>query len=51
MMYVVTARRVRTPGGVGKYVEYVPHTGEVIVEMGYGHLVTFPGTECYVENF
>lgn len=36
-----------TPGGVGRYVEYIPATGKVVVEMDYEYLVEFDGDECY----
>lgn len=50
MIYDATAGRIKTPGGVGKYVEHIPHTGEVVVEMDDRHLVTFPGATCYVKK-
>jgi hypothetical protein len=42
-----TAAFIATPCGVGKYVQYEPHTGTVIVEMDYSYLVEIPGEQCY----
>lgn len=47
-MYDVTAGNVKTPLGVGKFVEYIPHKGVVVVEMGNNHLVEFDAKEVYI---
>lgn len=38
---------IATPGGVGKFVEFDPTTGEVTVLMDYTYLVVFPGDQCF----
>jgi len=47
IIYDHTAGFVATPNGIGKYVQYNPETGTVIVEMDYSYLVEFSGAECY----
>ncbi len=40
--------RVETPAGIGRFVEYIGHTGKVVVEMDYTYLVEFDGREVYI---
>lgn len=47
-MYDVTAGNVETPLGIGKFVEYIPHRGVVVVKMNGNHLVEFDGREVYI---
>ncbi|MCL6557660.1 MAG: hypothetical protein K6U74_02435 [Firmicutes bacterium] len=42
----LTAGLIRTPGGVGKFVEF--KNGKVTVEMDYMYLVEFDAAECYL---
>lgn len=46
-MYDVTAGNVETPLGVGKFVEYIPHRGVVMVVID-NNLVEFDGREVYI---
>ena len=47
-MHDVTAGNVETPLGMGKFVEYIPHRGVVVVEMDNNHLVEFDAKEVYI---
>lgn len=44
----VTAGNVEAPLGMGKFVEYIPHRGVVVVEMDNNHLVEFDAKEVYI---
>lgn len=46
-MYDVTAGNVETPLGIGKFVEYIPHRGVVVVAID-NNLVEFDGREVYI---
>lgn len=46
-MYDVTAGNVETPLGIGKFVEYIPYKGVVIVEIN-NRLVEFDAKEVYI---
>lgn len=41
-----TAGLIRTPGGIGKFVEF--KNGKVTVEMDYTYLVEYDAAECYL---
>lgn len=46
-IYDRSAGSIKTPHGIGKFVEYNPHTKKVTVELDYMHLCEFDGAECY----
>ena len=46
-MYDVTTGNVETPLGMGKFVEYIPHRGVVVVVID-NHLVEFDAKEVYI---
>jgi hypothetical protein len=47
-MYDVTAGNVETPLGMGKFVEYIPHRGVVVVKMDNNYLMEFDAKEVYI---
>jgi hypothetical protein len=46
-MYDETAGNVETPLGMGKFVEYIPHRGVVVVVID-NNLVEFDAKEVYI---
>ena len=46
-MYDVTAGNVETPLGMGRFVEYIPHRGVVVVDLDGCH-VEFDAKEVYI---
>ncbi|MDI6840461.1 MAG: hypothetical protein QMD71_06420 [bacterium] len=49
-MYDITAGSVQTPQGIGKFVEFIGHTGKVLVEMDYSYIVEFDAGEVYIDG-
>ena len=50
IVYDPTAGYIETPGGMGKFVEYVGNCGVVTVEMDYQYLVLYPAENCYINQ-
>lgn len=46
-IYDMTSGYIKTPGGIGKFIEYNPHTKTVTVELDYNYIVEFDGAKCY----
>jgi len=46
-IYDMTSGYIETPGGIGKFVEYDPHSKKVTVELDYDCLVELDASECY----
>ena len=46
-MYDHTAGQIKTPSGVGKFVQFDNVSQMVIVEMDYQYLAAFKASECY----